>query len=155
MLPKRLPCKYNIGFARAPRGAAFTFSILQGSWFHDSMHVESTAGATTSLSSPLHFAWSTSLHFHMFKHEAFAWNFIKLFLLMYSNSMQSCSFYFALHFFPALHHALQLLNLVLILITVESCFNLNKSIFFNRHLMMSSSSWCSANNLTSDLQVLL
>jgi hypothetical protein len=27
--------------------------------------------------------------------------------------MQSCSFYFALHFFPALHHALQLLNLVL------------------------------------------
>ena len=32
---------------------------------------------------------------------------------MYSNSMQSCSFYFALHFFPALHHALQLLNLVL------------------------------------------
>jgi hypothetical protein len=30
---------------------------------------------------------------------------------MYSNSMQSCSFYFALHFFPALNHALQLLNL--------------------------------------------
>lgn len=101
MLQRRLPYKYNIGFARAPSGLTFTFSIMQGSWFHDSMHVESTVLTSASK------AWSTSLHFHMFKHEAFAWNFIKLFLLMYSNSMQSCSFYFALHFFPALQHALQ------------------------------------------------